>query len=182
MRVLSLEQRNSSGDLIWANSNIGNLLHGDGEKFLLNVLFTGSNIYNTFIPNYYYLGLDNRSSLSIDDTMAAIVGEPTVHAYARQPISSSGGFSVVQNGDSNYQATSPVVTFRATGGTWGPVANIFLTDKSDLSGSLIASANLGAPFQVSDGDTVTVRLGMSLRDCPVVSTSSSTTSVLTSGS
>jgi hypothetical protein len=164
MRVLEIYHADSKGNILWEQSNIGNMLHNSGEQFLLNALFSGGPT-NTFIPNFYFLGLDNRVAISAGDIMAGLVGEPTTNGYTRQPVSSTTGFQIATGPNDNYRATSPIVTFRATGGSWGPVQNIFLTDKQDLTGYLIASANLGSPFTMADGDTVSLRLGLTLRDC-----------------
>lgn len=168
MRVLEIRHTDSSGNVLWEQFNIGNMLHSSGEQFLLRALFTGGPTNNSYIPSFYFLGLDNRTAISVGDTISTIVGEPSANGYTRQPVSSTGGFTM-DNTSGNYRATSAIVTFRGIGGSWGPVRNIFLTDKNDLTGSLIASANLGTPFSLADGDSVSLRLGLTLRDCPPTS-------------
>ncbi len=140
------------------------MLHILGEQFFLNALFQGGPT-NLYIPAFYYLGLDNRPTLFAADTMSGLVGEPSANGYLRQPVSSTTDFTVeLVNGV--YRASSANVTFRALGGSWGPVQNIFITDRVDLTGTLIASANLGSPFSLSAGNTVSLRIGIALRDCP----------------
>jgi hypothetical protein len=167
MRVLEIRHADACGNILWEKSDINNLLHNSGEQFILQALFTGGPS-NSFIPNYYFLGLDNRTALDPADTMTALVGEPNTNGYVRQPVNSINGFTI-DNSSGSYRATTAIVTFRATGGTWGPVQNIFITDKNDLTGFLIASANLGSPFSLTDGDTISLRLGMTLQDCPPTS-------------
>lgn len=164
MRIVEIEHLDRHGNVLHRASDIGNLFHKSGEQFLLNSLFIGGPS-SPYIPTYYFLGLDNRSTLDVADTMSTIVGEPSVNGYARQPVSSTTGFTL-DDSSGNYRANTSIVTFRATGGSWGPVQNIFLTDKNDLTGYLIASTNVGSPFSLTDGDTINLRMGMTLRDCP----------------
>lgn len=136
------------------------ILHNEGEQFLLSVLFAG-----TSSPSNYYLGLDNRTTLTATDTLASLVGEPTVNGYARQPISSSS-FTVVSTFGA-YQANTPIVTFSAAGGSWGPVSNLFLSTSLDNSGKLIATVTLNqSNLTLINGQIIRVRMGLALRDCP----------------
>lgn len=164
MRVLEVAHRDRDGLVLWQRFGLGNMLHSSGEQFLLDALFTGGP-ENPFIPAFYYLGLDNRVTIAEGDTLGSLVGEPSVNGYQRQPVSSTAGFTV-SSSSGNFRASSSVVTFLAQGGSWGPVQNIFLSDVADSTGYLIASANLGSPFTMSSGDSVSLRLGMTLRDCP----------------
>ena len=152
------------GELIWQQNNIHNLLHTDGESFVLRAVFSGGQI-NSVIPAFYYMGLDNRSEIVAANTLDSLVAEPTTDGYLRQAISSAGDFIVTLEG-ANYRATSPIVAFRAQGGSWGPVQNVFLTNTATASGILISSAALDAGVTVADGDQVTMRIGLVLKDCP----------------
>jgi hypothetical protein len=78
-------------------------------------------------------------------------------------IASSGDF-IVATESSHFVASSPIVAFRAQNGAWGPVSNLFLTNKADNTGSLIASATFEAPITVNEGDSITMRIAVSLRD------------------
>ena len=128
-------------------------------------MFVGGSANNSFIPTNYYLGLDNRATLSENQTLSDLVGEPSGNGYSRQPLSSSGGFTVINNGGI-YQARSNVVVFAAVTGSWGPVVNIFLTNVSaGTSGKLYSTAVLTAPIILSAGETVTARFSMALRNC-----------------
>jgi hypothetical protein len=113
----------------------------------------------------YYLGLDNRANPSDEDTIQiASALEPTSNNYSRQA-TNNDSFSFVTNTFRNYQANSPVVYFKATGGNWGPVRNLFLcTSNSNSEGYLISSVSLGSSITVLDGETVTMRIAMSLRN------------------
>jgi hypothetical protein len=163
MKILEVSHHNKNGALLWHSSNIRNVLHQEGEEFILRAVFTGGQV-STIIPENYYLGLDNRTVVDVTDTLDNIFGEPAAGGYERQEVSSSGDFTVILE-DDNFVASSPIVSFRATTATWGPVSNLFLADSADNSGRLISTATLASSITVSLGDNVTMRIGMQLRDC-----------------
>lgn len=154
-----------SGEVVWKQENLRNLLHSGGEEMILKTLF-----YNdgTMPPAYYYLGLDARGSINYSDTMNDLVNEPSGSGYQRQSLQSSSvgsaGFSIT-TGTLLHKAVSNIVSFGATG-TYGPVYNLFLTDASDNSGNLISSVALSSPVTVYSGDTLSLRMTLSLKDCP----------------
>jgi hypothetical protein len=154
-----------NGEVIWEAKNIKNLLHYDGEEFLLRAAFTGGQ-NSDIIPENYYLGLDNRGTILADDSMLSITGEPITHGYSRQAVSSAGDFTVSNDDNSHFRAISPIVAFRAIGGSWGPIQTLFLTDRSNNSGYLISTAALTSPISVAENDAITLRISMKLRDCP----------------
>ncbi len=152
------------GEVIWQQDNVYNLLHTDGESFVLRAVFTGGQV-SSVIPTNYYMGLDNRSAILEANTLTKLVAEPTTNGYLRQAMSSAGDFIVTLEG-SNYRATSPIVAFKAVGGSWGPVSNVFLTNTATSTGTLISSAKLDTGISVADGDQITMRIGIVLKDCP----------------
>lgn len=164
MQILWVEHVRD-GEVLYREENILNKLHFLGEEFLLKALFAGGNTPNTFIPDQYYIGLDARPTISVDDTMEDLVGEPFVNGYTRQPCSSLNGFTIDVVGGV-HRATSQIVTFTASGGGWGPMLNIFLSDKQNTTGVLISSALLSSPVTVISGDSVNMRMALSLRYCP----------------
>ena len=163
LRIIEIQHRNSKGEILWEDKNILNILHQDGEEFVLRAAFTGGQV-STIIPENYYLGLDNRATVVAANTMDDLIGEPSVtRGYERQAVGSSGDFAINFQTD-HYVATSPIVAFRADE-TWGPVRNLFITDQSDNTGYLIASAVLTSAIEVNAGESVTMRIGMQLRTC-----------------
>jgi hypothetical protein len=167
MKILEIQHRDKEGNVLWHARNLLNLLHADGEEFLLRAAFTGGKV-STIIPDNYYLGLDNRPAIALIDTMDEIFGEPSGSGYTRQQVASSGDFAINFE-DDHYLATSPIVAFRATGTGWGPVLNLFITTASDDTGYLISSVVLPSPVTLSADDQVTMRIGMQVKDCPVIS-------------
>ena len=155
-----------NGIVIWEAKNMYNLLHSDGEDYILKTLF-----YNdgTSPPTSYYLGLDARGTIAYADTMASITGEPSTNGYSRQPLNSSSTGSTgwtITSETSLHKALSNVVSFSASGGGYGPCPNLFLTNKSDNTGKLISSVVLSTPATLASGDTLSLRMTLSLKDCP----------------
>jgi len=164
LKILEIQHLDKNGNILWEKHNIHNILHKDGEEYLLRAAFTGGRI-STIIPDDYFMGLDNRTDIDEDDEMIDIVGEPQFNGYERQPVSSSGDFTL-EFEDNHFVAVGPIVAFRATGGgSWGPVQNMFFTDLADNSGFLISSIALDQTFTVETGESITMRLGVLLRDC-----------------
>jgi len=158
MTVLWLEHVRD-GKVIYREEMKRNVLHYLGENFVLGCLFTGGTV-----PSTYYLGLDARTTINSSDTMDDLVNEPFINGYVRQAVSNGSGFSIsVVNGV--HRASSSIVTFSASGGNWGPVTNIFLATTPNTSGVLISSAVLTSPVTVVSGDSVNMRMAMSLRYC-----------------
>ena len=89
--------------------------------------------------------------------------EPSTNGYARQSVASSGQFYISLVGGV-YQANSPTISFVATGGSWGPVQNLFLTNKSDNTGVLIASVSLVQSITVVNGQSVSMQMSLALQD------------------
>lgn len=164
MKVEEIQHWDSSNQLLWEAHNIPNLLHYEGEQYILQAAFVGGKT-STIIPDYYYLGLDNRLSVVVDDTMDDLVGEPNGNGYQRAAVASSGDFAINFN-NNHYVATSPIVAYIATLGSWGPVSNLFLTAEVDSEYKLISTAVLPSAIVMNSGDRITMRIGMQLRDCP----------------
>ena len=122
---------------------------------------------STIIPDLYYIGLDNRATLSVTDTMESIFEEPIGNGYARVPVASSGDFTTQVSPAGHWTAVSPLLVYSASpsGTGWGPVQNLFLTDATGLSGNLISSSYIGSSLSVIAGDNIVLQLDMSLLDC-----------------
>ena len=162
MKILELNHFDSKKNLIYQEKNIKNIIHTKGEELILKILFAGESV-----PSQYYIGLDSRSSLSRDSDISAIYGlEPTQNYYSRQKVDSNGfAISTVSSG---IRADSPLMAFKAVGGSWGPVNNIFLSTNlgTDVNNNiLISSVKLSRVITVSDGETITMKMGMALSSC-----------------
>lgn len=161
LNVMVIEQVDADGKIIWRQENLHNIFHINGENFMLKALFAG-----LVLPSNYYFGLDNRATLQDADTLStigAIGNEPTANGYFRQNVPKSA-FTVAVVGNHNL-AQSPIVTFSATGGSWGPVKNLFMATSSDNQGYLISSVPLSQTLTLDNGQSINVRMGLSLKDC-----------------
>ena len=159
LKIEDIQHVDVDGSVLWEQKGINNIFHLDGEFYLLNIAFnTGGGIT---VPSSYYIGMDNRITPAISDTLANLSQEPTQFGYLRQPVSSANGFDVALN-TGNYRATSDIVTFSAAGGTWGPVKNLFITTSATNSGYLISTASLDTARSVQDGQTLTLRFSIGL--------------------
>ncbi len=164
MKIVEITQTRH-GKVIWKQENLYNILHSEGEELILKTLF-----YNdgTLPPTYYYLGLDNRNTIAYADTMSSLIDEPAGSGYSRQQLSSSSTGTTgwtISVGTSLHKAVSNIVSFNATG-SYGPVQTLFLTDASDNSGKLISSVALNSAVTMSSGDVLSLRMTLSLKDCP----------------
>ena len=131
-------------------------------------MFAGGRIDNPYIPERYYFGLDYRPFVNNSDTMAIIANEgaePSSNGYTRAGIDSINQFSISVVGGIT-TAACPIISFNAAGGSWGPVRNLFLTTSISNSGTLIASVPLSAVLTVDEGETISLRMALSLQDYP----------------
>lgn len=160
LRIDEFTLLNDKKEILYQEKNIHNILHQEGELLILNVLFTG-----TAAPSYYYLGLDNRTTLDFTNTLSSLSAEPSGNGYARQQILPAQ-FNVNLTTGSNYQVTGPVVNFSATTGSWGPVQNLFLTTASSGTGGiLISSAKLSESITVDPPNIVSLKFSFALSNC-----------------
>jgi hypothetical protein len=161
MKILEV-QHIRNGEVIWEQKNLLNTLHVGGELFVLTCCFDNN---GSLPPANYYFGLDNRATITIDDLMTDLSNEPVGNGYLRAAVASNGQFTVdLLSGV--YRATSQIVTFSASGGSWGPVSNLFLTTRSDNDGILIASSPLSNTITLNSGDAINMRMALALHDTP----------------
>jgi hypothetical protein len=165
IKILEVQHlRNSK--VIWEEKNINNILHSEGENFFLKCCFVNDGSYP---PGNYYFGLDNRSAIAADDLIEDLAEEPSLSGYGRIAVDSTSGFSI-EKVNQVYRAAGSIITFSAIGGSWGPVRNLFLSTSissaSDnlASSILLASAQLSSSLTLTDGDSVNMRMALSLQD------------------
>lgn len=158
MRITELVHSDRFGNVVEIRRDLPNTIHLLGEEFVLGVLFAG-----VAIPGSYYMGLDSRESIYASDSISDLEGaEPFGDGYERKAIESDN-FSISSAGPNARRADSPVVLFTASGGSW-TVRNVFLsTGLGYGTGSvLVSSAPIGQEIQVSSGETISMRMAMSL--------------------
>lgn len=162
VKVLEVTHLSKDNQILWQRKNVLNVIHQLGEKFILDRLF-GSAV----VPNSYYFGLDYRETPTFLDTMASLTQEPTSNGYIRQEAATDTDF-VIELSSGHYLAKSPIVAFNALGGQWGPVRNLFMTDKVDGTGTLISTVQFSAEgITVQDHEKILFQMGITLADCVV---------------
>lgn len=162
MTALEVNHYDAAGQCIYEEKNLPNLWHIEGQQFVLSLAFDTESGFEA--PSNYYLGLDNRGTIDIEDTLELISDEPSTNGYARQAVSSSSGFAIGIS-EGKLKATTGVLTFVASGGSWGPVSNLFLATTINNTGLLIATVALSSTRTIADGESFTVRVGLSLGGC-----------------
>ena len=148
------------GGLLWENWMGANMLHDEGEQFMLEVVFTEVQVP----PVNYYFGLDQRAGTSAEaNTLASLVAEPTgANGYYRQPIPSANTSWLVAQIGGDYRASSSQGTFAALAAGWGPVDTGFVGTSSNGTGKLIATVSLGASRTLIAGDSLNLSMYISL--------------------
>lgn len=162
MRVIEISHFGTDGGLLHREEDLRNTIHAQGEELILKILFAGESV-----PPSYYVGLDFRSAIDRTQTISDLFGwEPTANAYSRQAVESNN-FSVINSSSGRKQANSPTLLFRASGGSWGPVRNIFLATALGYGTNsiLISSVPLSTSISVADGEVITMRMSMALSSC-----------------
>jgi hypothetical protein len=160
MRLLTIENIklfDKNNYIKYEQSNLRNTLHQSGEFYILSCLFG-----NTTRADFYYAGLDNRTTLSTSDVMSSLVNEPSANGYSRQKITS---WSTPTISNSVYVVKSGNITFNASTGVspaWGPVKNIFLTAKQSGIEYLISSVKLNQVLTMAAGDSIVLVVNLSL--------------------
>lgn len=155
MQLMTIEEFtlvDKNKNIKFYEKDIKNIVHQKGEEYMLKALFMKDTV-----PDYYYAGLDNRSSLDSADTISSITGEPN-NGYSRVKIESWSG-PALTNGV--YVIKSGFLKFSAISYGWGPVSNIFLST-SKIGGILISSAKLSSKVSVVSGDSIVMTIGLSL--------------------
>jgi hypothetical protein len=161
MTVLEISHFNKNGNILFKKNNLKNVLHSQGEEYMLRALFGGIPVVSS-----YYVGLDNRNAILTSDTHSSVTGtggsETSGLGYSRQQVSNTS-FQIENNSQGNKQANSPIVQFRCTGNSWS-AKNIFLTTSLGSVGMLISSVPLGTTLTVSEDEIVSMRIGLSLKN------------------
>jgi len=148
--IWTVRHLDAQGRLVWADAG-HNILHDQGEQFFCQALFTEE----ATVPENYYLGLDNRTSLAETDTLSSLSGEPSGNGYSRKAVASNATDFTVSQESGDYQAKTKTVTFTASGGSIGPVTKMFLCDAaSGTTGKLIASRALSQSRTLADGESL----------------------------
>ena len=162
LKIIEINHLDQNGNIIWQKKDLKNILHHQGEAFILNVTF----VDQTSVPAKFYFGLDNRPGPNALDTLASIYNEPTTNTgYQRISVGSSGQFVLSTDPTTHIStATSPIISFTAQTTSY-TVSNLFLATTSDSSGLLISTVQFGSVLTVAAGESVNMRMSLSLTTC-----------------
>jgi len=159
MTIVEAIHYSKNGEILWSDTNLKNVLHTQGQEFMMKALFAGSS--GVTIPSTYHVGLDNRTTVNQADTIQNLVGEPVGSGYQRYSLSSQTGFGAVFD-LSNWKVKSSTLIFNATGSGWGPVRNAFLTTAAGNSGFLISTVPLSGVKTITNGESFTFKIVLGL--------------------
>jgi hypothetical protein len=158
LKIIEIKHFDKDGNILWEAQNLKNILHDQGEQFILNAAF----INQAVVPTNYYFGLDSRVSPSIGDTLSNLYQEPTTNSgYVRVAVASSGQFTLTTDTNGDYMALSPIIIFWAQGTTY-TAKNLFLATSSDNSGLLISTVQFGTTLSIAAGTSVSMRMSLTL--------------------
>lgn len=155
----------AEGHILWSEGWVDNILHDEGEIYILSAAFDTDLTGYGAPPANLYLGLDNRTTPAEADTLASLSGETSGNGYARVALSSTTGFTISASAPYN-QATSSTATFTSTG-TIGPAKNRFLcthitATTSGTGQRLIASVALSTTRTLNNTDVLNTNIVLQL--------------------
>jgi hypothetical protein len=146
-------------EVVFYDKDLKNVLNVGGQSLILGCMFL-----NTAVPTIYYVGLDSRTSITANQTMTDISGEPSGNGYLRQPLNTGTNFEFVPLA-SPPKIRSTTVTFSATGVGY-TASDMFLCNvNTGYSGILISSIPFGTTLTVNPGNTVSMKFAMTLGTC-----------------
>ena len=155
--VFELRAFDANGNLLWEEDVI-NGLADEGEQHILDVYLRAATG-----PVQFYVRLYNDTPVETD-TLALLTGEPSTNGYAAQLVERSAtGWPTLAMDAGDYQATSSVETFSASGGSWGPVTYVVLATTSDNTGKLISFAALSQSRTLNAGESLQVTYKVKLQ-------------------
>lgn len=161
--VVDVQILDKNNNVVFEKKNILNTTHKNWQLYALNTLFNTS--FGSTVPANYWIGLDNRGTITVNDTLSSLVGEPTTNNYARVSVSSTSGFTVSTDTDGNYQAVTSSLSWTAVGGTVGPVQNVFISTTQNSTGYLLGTIQFTeTPRTLADGEKIILRTGINLKD------------------
>lgn len=162
VKLLELKVTDLDGNVVFEKKDINNVLHYQGQELILSCMFG-----NSTPPSEYYVGLDSRTSITVNQNMTSLQGEPTTGGYVRQPLARGTNFVVTTVGTSttSVKATSTTVTFTATGSSYTATDMFLCTSSSGSTGYLISTVAFGTTVTVSPSNQVSMKFAMQLGDC-----------------
>lgn len=171
LHISEIIHLNKDGKILWKDKDLDNILHDEGELYILSAAFaTGYSGYGV-APNNLYLGLDTSArTLGETDTLSLVGENLMTNGYERKALSSQGtGVSgqdfVLNQPTTFYRAESKILTWSCINAAWTTVAKLFLcTAPSGTSGKLICSVPLSSNRLLQPGDVISAAIYIGLSE------------------
>lgn len=171
LHIEEISHLNKAGELLWKDKNLDNILHDEGEQYILSAAFaTGYSGFGV-APDNLYLGLDTSTRTLAEADTLSLVGENSLtNGYERKAISTHGtgvsGQDFVLNQPSTfYRAESKIWTWSCINAAWTTVTKLFLcTAPSGTSGKLICTVPLSSNRTLQPGDVISAAIYIGLSE------------------
>lgn len=171
LHIKEISHFNKAGELLWKDKNLDNILHDEGEQYILSAAFaTGYSGFGV-APDNLYLGLDTSTRTLAEADTLSLVGENSLtNGYERKALSTRGtgvsGQDFVLNQPSTfYRAESKIRTWSCINAAWTTVTKLFLcTAPSGTSGKLICTVPLSSNRTLQPGDVISAAIYIGLSE------------------
>jgi len=171
LHIREISHLNKYGKILWKDKDLKNILHDEGELYILSAAFaTGYSGYGV-APDNLYLGLDTSTrTLGEADTLSLVGENAQTNGYERKALSTQGtGVSgqdfVLNQPTTFYRAESKIWTWSCVNDAWTTVTKLFLcTAPSGTSGKLICSVPLSSSRLLQPGDVISAAIYIGLSE------------------
>ncbi len=171
MHIKEIMHSDNNKRVLWRDENLDNILHDEGELYILSAAFaTGYSGYGV-APNNLYLGLDTSTRTLAETDTLSLVGENSIdNGYERKALSTMGtgvsGQDFVFNQPATfYRAESKIWTWACINQAWTTVTKLFLcTTATGTSGKLICSVPLSSSRLLQPGDVISAAMYIGLSE------------------
>lgn len=160
VKLIELKVVDINGNVLFKKENINNVLHYQGQSLILQCMFGTESV-----PGDYYVGLDSRSSITLNDKMTNLQLEPSGFGYSRQTLVRGTTNLNVSPDTTPPKVTSSTITFSAVGGSYTATDMFLCTAQSGTSGYLISTVAFGTTITVSPENLVSMKFAMILNGC-----------------
>lgn len=171
LHIKEIQHLDKDGNIKWEAHDLDNILHDEGEQYILSAAFaTGMAGYGV-APSTLYLGLDTSTrTLAEADTLVNVTENLEANGYTRKPLVTTGAgtsaddFYITQP-SAYYQAQTKIVEWSATNANWTTVTKLFLTTAATgTTGKLICSIALSATRTLAVGDVIKCAMYLGLSE------------------
>lgn len=161
LHIKDIQHLDKDGNVLWEDHDLHNILHDEGEQYILSAAFATTMASYGAPPANLYLGLDTSTrTLGEADTLALVGENLSANGYDREALSTAGAGTVsddfyITQPASYYQAQSKIIEWTAITAPWTTVTKLFLTTAvTGTTGKLICSVPLSTSRTLAIGDTI----------------------------